>query len=519
MKEDDELLARVLAGEGSPDEIAGILKAADQEPGLKRRLADLAAIDAMLGIAAEDEFSSERRLKKTMDFLREKEQEDFVTGIQGRLHSRRNWSRGVAAAAAAVALLGAGWFFMTSRPVATVVRAETSDWLGGEALKEGSRLKAGSHVSFGQGLVEIKFGKRASMIVEGPADLEMLSKDESYLSRGRVVVRNEPDSDGFQVATSRGSVRAGSNFAISAGDDSRVEVVSFGRDISFTAKDGAVLPVRSDESLKLGQDDKGAAGLNASFYTSLPPRHGGDASFVHWSLDDNSGGRSPVLSRGISGPPVDLHLHGHDGGRPPFPVAGRFGGALEFDGLSSYAESPFRGIAGGDARTVCFWVKVPQDFSSRQGFAVVSWGNFNATNPGAVWQISVNPLVEDGPMGRIRVGTHLGQIVGSSDLRDGQWHHVAIVLYGGLSPDIGTHVLAYIDGDLEPISTRTLGPVRTDVDADHGVWIGRNIVDSESTARNHGHFFRGGVDEVYIIQAALSREEIRQLKDKNTLPR
>lgn len=519
MKEDEELLARILAGQGTPEEIARALKAADGDAELKRHLSDLAAIDAMLGIAAEDEFSSERRLKKTMDFLREKEQEDFVAGIQGRLRSRRSWSRGIAAAAAAVALLGSAWFFASNRAVATVVRAETSDWEGGKPLSEGSRLKAGSHLSFGSGLVEISVGKGATMIVEGPADLEMVSKGKSYLNHGRVVVRNQPDSGDFQVTTSRGSVRAGSNFAISAAEDSRVEVVSLGREISFTASDGAVLPVKRNAGLQIGDQGDGQSGGDASFYTSLPPRHPGDASFVHWSLDESSGNRSPVVSRGISGPPVDLDLHGLNGGRPPLPVAGRFGGALDFDGISSYAESPFRGIAGGDARTVCFWVKVPQDFSNRQGFAVVSWGKFDATNPGSVWQISVNPLVEDGPMGRIRVGTHLGQITGSSDLRDGQWHHVAIVLYGGSSPDIGTHVLAYIDGELEPISTRTLGPVRTDVDADHGVWIGRNIVDTEATGMKHGHFFRGEVDEVYIVQAALSQEEIRQLRDKNTLPR
>lgn len=519
MNEDDDTLARILAGDGTPEEIAKALADASADPRLARRLADLAAIDAMLGIAAEDEFTRGKKIRDTMDFLRGKEQEDFVIDIRSRLKSRRKWTRGIAAAAAAIALCASGWFYLSSRSVATVVRAETVNWENGMRLEEGSRLKAGSHLHFGSGLLEVSVGKGATMIVEGPADLQLVSTGRSFLNHGRVVIRNQSASGDFQVTTSKGSVRSADNFAISSLTGSDVEVVSLGRDLSFKASDGTVHPVKKDESLFLGGKGSETSERDTTFYTSLPPRRNGEAPFVHWALDEITGDQSPAVSRDMPQIPMELALYGFEGGRPPLPASGRFGAALDFDGNASYAESPFRGIAGGETRTVCFWVKVPQNFSAREGFAVVSWGNFQSTNPGGVWQISINPLIGDGPLGRIRVGTHLGQIVGTSDLRDGQWHHVAVVLYGGLSPDIGTHVLAYLDGEIESISKRTLGPIRTDVEANHGVWIGRNVADTTTAASGHGRFFRGEVDEVYIFRAALEPDEIKHLMDRNELPR
>lgn len=519
MNEHDDILARILAGDGTPEEITKALDDAAADLHLARRLADLAAIDAMIGVAAEDEFTRNRGVHKTMEFLRQSEQEDFVTDVHSRLKSRRRWTRGISAAAASIALFASGWFVFSSRPVATVIRAETVKWENGSGPAEGSRLKAGSHLHFDSGLLEVSLGKGATMIVEGPADLQFVSTKRSFLNRGRVVVRKQTDSRDFQISTSRGSVRSSDSFAISSQEGSDVEVVSLGRDLSFEASDGRVLPVRKDESLFLDGENPASSTRDTTFYTALPPRRNGEAPFVHWSLDESSGSQSPAESRDMPEVPMALGLHGFEGGSPPHPVTGRFGGALDFNGTSSYAESPFRGIAGGEARTVCFWVKVPEDFSPSQGFAVVSWGNFDPLNPGGVWQISINPLPEDGLVGRIRVGTHLGQIVGASDLRDGRWHHVAIVLYGGLSPDIGTHVLAYVDGEIESISKRTLQTIRTDVDANHGVWIGRNVVDTTNSATGHGRFFRGGVDEVYIFRAALEPEEIRHLMERNELAR
>jgi hypothetical protein len=189
---------------------------------------------------------------------------------------------------------------------------------------------------------------------------------------------------------------------------------------------------------------------------------------------------------------------------------------IHFDGEGAHAESSYRGIGGNHPRTVAFWVRVPRDFDLSQGFAMISWGQFDNKDPGRVWQVSANPLEKDGPVGRLRVGVHGGQAIGTTDLRDDQWHHVAVVLYPAANPNFGQHVLLFIDGLMEPISRRVLGVIDTDVaQANHGVWLGRDV----TSPSDNGRFFRGALDEVYIFDAALSQEEIRALMERNEPPR
>lgn len=527
MKENDETLARILAGDGTEEEIRNVLEAAQADPAMARRLADLASIDAMLGIAAESEFTRERSVRDTMKFLREHEQEAFVGGVREKLEKqkRRHWGRGITAVAAAVALFATGWFYFASRPVATVLRAETVTWEQGGDLREGAEVKAGSRIHFSSGILEMRGAKGNTMIVEGPADLEVVSEKETRLNSGRMVVRASGTEEGYAVSTTKGIVRSEEDYALSVAPNSSLELVAMGADLALESADRSTsTPVKKGDTLILSESGAGAetssGGEPSSFYTTLPPRSEAPAPFVHWAMDEATGQRSSAVSRGMPEGSMDLQLMADPKGARPAWIDGRFQGGLDFNGKSAFAESDFPGIEGGDPRTVCFWVKAPADLSTREGFAIVSWGRFDRKQPGGVWQVSINPLEEEGPVGRIRVGTHLGYLVGHTDLRDGQWHHIAVVLFGGSRPDIGTHVIAYVDGKIEQISRRTLRPIRTDVNANHGVWIGRNITDlPEAPANKHGRFFRGGVDEVYIFGAALSPVEVKGLMERNEVPR
>ncbi|WP_367874466.1 LamG domain-containing protein [Luteolibacter sp. Populi] len=512
MKEDDEILARILAGDGSEEEIRRLL----DDPAAAERLADLAAIDAMLGIAAEDEFTRERGVNETMKFLRAQEQESFVGGVRQRLQTRQNWMRGIGAgAAAAVALFASNWLFFKSTPVATVLRAETVTWEVGRDLSEGEGVRAGARIHFSSGILEMRGAKGSTMIVEGPADIQVLSAGEARLNQGRMVVHTSAKDGHYTVSTARGSVRSDEDYALSVNKGSDLELVAMGADVSLQSADrGKSTAVKKGDTLLLGEN--ATERQDASFYTALPPRSESPAPYVHWAMDEGSGTLSAADSRGMPEGPMDLKLLADAGGGGPAWGEGRIKGGLDFDGKSAFAESGFPGIEGGDPRTVCFWVKAPADLSTKEGFAIVSWGRFDSYNAGGVWQVSLNPLEEEGLVGRVRVGTHLGHLVGSTDLRDGKWHHVAVVLFGGSSPDIGTHVIAYVDGRMEEITRRTLRPIKTDVNANHGVWIGRNITDRPgSPSIAHGRFFRGGVDEVYIFGGALSPKEIRGVMERN----
>jgi hypothetical protein len=113
---------------------------------------------------------------------------------------------------------------------------------------------------------------------------------------------------------------------------------------------------------------------------------------------------------------------------------------------------------------------------------------------------------------------HDGYVVGTTDLRDDRWHHCAVVMYGGHRPDSATHILLYLDGELEPAARKAVREIRTEIagaDA-HNMWLGRNL--SYGPPRNEysmGRFFRGDVDEVFVFNVALDQEQIRSLMKYN----
>ena len=526
MKQENEDIARLLAGdldEAGRQALAGKIAA---DPEALKSLGRHAVLDGLLGVALEDELSAARRRGKLTEALQRVDQDDFLSGVQGKIH-RRMWRNRLLASAAVLVFGVLAW--QVTRPaagggmVASVTRLETLNWGDGTPVTAGKALAPGTRLRFYSGLVELDMAGRGKMIVEGPADLELAEPMRSVLHRGRILMRVTEAGHGYRLETPKGSViDLGTEFGVAVDEHQSVET---------HVLDGAVDAIpQGGEKVRLGKNDalrfSGGSGERfqadgGEFYTALPPVRTDTSRVVHWPLEAAVGGRDRAEVRGFNGADYDMMFRAMDRGEAPVPTTGVFGRALSFDGKGGFAESDFLGIGGQEPRTVSFWVKVPKDFNLLEGFGIVSWGEFDAPNFGGVWQVSINPLAEDGPVGHLRVGTHGGRIVGSTDLRDGEWHHVAVVLYQASQPDIGKHVLIYLDGELEPISRRALLEVNTRVDdASHGVWLGRNITYTYSEPKTlHGGFFRGAVDEVFIFAGALSHDEIRTLMERNEMPR
>ena len=113
---------------------------------------------------------------------------------------------------------------------------------------------------------------------------------------------------------------------------------------------------------------------------------------------------------------------------------------------------------------------------------------------GARWIIRVN----EG--GQLRTEVQGGNIIGTTLINDGFWHHIAVVVEDDGSADI-TEVHLYVDGNPEEISASVDEPVNTG--NVYNVRIGVYDVSQR--------FFKGLIDEVRIYDRPLSEAEIQQI--------
>ena len=168
-------------------------------------------------------------------------------------------------------------------------------------------------------------------------------------------------------------------------------------------------------------------------------------------------------------------------------VSGKKCGGLFFDGVDGFVEfNDFKGMSGRLSRTFSAWVK-----TSTPSFKIVNWGTESKGNK---WVVQ---LTADG---RLALGVAGGSIVGTNDLRDNLWHHIAVVLENDGSPDV-SEVLLYVDGRLEPISASSSLSVHTS--ASDNVKLGVGFSGTALT--------EGAIDEVKIYSRALDAAEISQL--------
>lgn len=514
-EEQRRLLARACDGELTPDEAAQLLEACRRDPDLLAELSRVTVVDRLL--------AHDRIYPDDGAFVREVTQRLVATPtapVWAPLH--RRWTLWAGAAAASLAALSF-WLAHERQPTAQVTRLEAVSWTNpATASRLGDDLGR-QRLSLAGGLAEVTFARGARMIVEGPAELEIRGPQHAYLHQGRAVTRLPEGTKGFILDSPRGAlVDQGTEFAVNVGPSGDTEVhVLEGRVEANPDGADSVLNLIRDQAARLtaGNVERFPADA-AGFVTDLPSLAAGAVGHLHWSFDEGRGNLSANQGRGLGQPTSAAHLLTFPaGGRGPTWVQGQFGRGIYLNGRDDFIECDFTGIGGTQARTVAFWVKVPRDSRTTEGYAIINWGTMEET--GRAWQISINPMENDGPLGRLRLGVNRGWVVGTTDLRDDRWHHCAVVMYGGHRPDSGTHVLLYVDGELEPAARKALMEIRTATDSAraHNLWLGRNLNYEELDSKVHGGpFFRGCLDEVFVFDAALDQTRIRFLMKYNRLP-
>jgi len=172
----------------------------------------------------------------------------------------------------------------------------------------------------------------------------------------------------------------------------------------------------------------------------------------------------------------------------PLWVDGVHGSALEFDAGNHVAVPGYEGIMGSHPRTTCAWINVAKTSAS-----IITWG---PAGSGTKWVMRTH----NGPAA-LRVECGQSYIYGTTDLVDGEWHHVAAVLEDDGSPAV-EEIKLYVDGVLDETGEANPRPVNTASGVEFRIAYDLN---------NTGRTYQGLMDDVRIYDRALSADDIQAL--------
>lgn len=382
--------------------------------------------------------------------------------------------------------------------------ARVTHFEGKGNIANGEWLKPGE-VILEEGGVEITFDSGAVILLQGKSSLKLENEKRAFLKFGKVAARVPEEAIGFIINTPQGTVvDLGTEFAVAVDENKAMEVHVIDGEVeagSLTGNEPKLL--RKDESLRIenGGSFSEVTVLDKTHFSRVKENTSDIAyNFVHWPFDQVEDKTVFDQGNGGFGARFDLYLPNPDENIK----TGKVGRALSLSGKGEYAQSSFPGIGAANARTVAFWVKIPPNSKQKEAYSIVSWGK---VAPSQKWQVGYNPNPSNGVVGAIRTEFSKGYVIGTTDLRDGRWHHVVSMFIGGEKPDVATHVRHYIDGKLEGVSGFQPRKINTNIsDPDtQPVYLGKYI--------NHDNwYFRGKIDEFYIFDGALTPHQISLLR-------
>jgi hypothetical protein len=406
--------------------------------------------------------------------------------------------------------------------VAVLLQAREAQWgdcdlptRPGAALWPGwLRLKSG--------VAHIEFYSGATVILQGPAELKLVSRSEAYCARGKLRATVPPHAQGFKIgAPSLDLIDRGTEFGLDVGGANRTEVHVFqGKVELYDPAAGKATALRKELLTGQGVRLEGAGVLHP---IAVSPGAFKTAQELGRQLQEDTSRRQREwlkASIGLRQDPsvlvyfpfqseqpwnrtlADLAL-GHEEPRDGAIVGcswvtGRWPGkqALEFKRVSDRVRVKLTGMH--DALTMMAWVRVdalPNKFNSL--FMTDSWEEFAPH-----WHISNQGTIELGVQGPGRKnGVHYYADAAISEDRLGQWLHLAVVF-----DRAGDRVTHYVDG--QPVQQEAVkldAPLRL-MDGEIGNWNVGN--------RRHNHptrYFSGAMDEFMIFGRALTDAEVERL--------
>lgn len=466
-----------------------------------------------------------------------------VPAPAGNLIVLWRWAVGALAAAAAIVLLF--WFnplpkrghiptaAQPSECIAQLTGSKDCQWANStSSVPSGGRLHKGQRVELAKGFAEITFDSGAQVVLEGPASFDARSAWEAGLNHGTLKANVPLQAIGFRISNPAVEVvDLGTEFSMSADAGGAAEVLVLKGEVeakSTATADRTAISLKGGESRRFatsGVSEIDNSDLKfARFSQSIALDHfNPPTDWVHWSFDETEGdvltaetygqlvNRSVAWLKNISKSSLPT-VHVKKGYRQ---------GALRFDG-HMYVRGAFPGISGSSAHTVVFWVKIPKDAKLSNAYAMVAWSINSDTLGSHPIHISWNRNPNEGTIGALRTDYGGGYALGSTPLRDGQWHHIAVIFIPSEDLDQTVSVKQYVDGRLE--GEGMASPPGSDIffkkpdekkaqAMKDGVWLGCRLGINEVRTER----FYGEMDELFIVDRPLVPREVVQLMNHNQL--
>jgi len=443
-----------------------------------------------------------------------------------------------AAAAACIALLATGWWGWrgwrqdermgaTSKAVAMLNGVVDAQWSSrDEAPHLGAPLDPG-WVRLKSGLAQVVFYSGARVVIEGPAEFQIISPSDASCRMGRLTAEVPPQARGFRIATPQMNVTdLGTVFGLDV-KEGATELHVFKGAVKFLSANGT-----ANESLKegFGVVAEGARpprliAANARAFASLFGLHdksvAAEASrYKQWRDASDQLNQDPSLLVHFEfdhATSSDWRLRNASGESAAVPdgtivgcqwVEGRWPAkpALEFRGVNDRVRLSVPGEY--ESLTLAAWVRVHG--LDRQFNSLFMCDGFDAGT--LHWLIR-----KDGVLGLTVIGSSAGnyQIVASPSVlgldQFGMWLHVAVVLDGGTK-----RVSHYVNGKrVSEKALKIVPPFRIGT-AELGNWNARGFPDNDPfMIRN----FSGAMDEFCLFSRALPDTEIRALYLSDKPPR
>jgi len=422
------------------------------------------------------------------------------------------------------------------RTVARLTSEKEANWLFGgsqQTLSSGFWFKPGEwRITHGAATITLDSGAKITAVA--PACVELINSNHARLIDGTVSVDVPEPAIGFTLDTPAGRiVDLSTRFGVSVEKDQHEEVhVLEGEVIVHYGDDHQQSQLIGDKSsIQLNTSGSSSKLSPAPFRPESYPREiefaptaqsaGQDFGFVHWSFDAVDETNSFAAQGTLKGADSCLaQVVTPQENQSRNTTKGAFGDALHLNGDGTWLKTNFPGIAGAKARTIAFWVRIPPSARNSQAYSIIGWGYSDPHHSPQKWEIGWNtarfPVRGTGVKGAVRTDFGSGHTIGSTDLRDGRWHHVVSVFTGGEHADAATHIRHYVDGRFEGVSAYRQQAIDTETDTEKSIpaVIGKYLHPGDQLFKT----FHGSIDELYVFDTALTPSQILRLKQTNTPP-